>query len=237
MRRPPKQLNSLIATKVAAVALLLCAPFALAHDEDIHCTLDMMIDRDKVTAELHFPIQALLESDARQLKEVDRDAYVKSKAAMLVKGLHITFDNVPLVGKVTQISAADLAIAVSPEDNQPRPAAVCRMEFTLEKHAPPPKLVTVDHDFLPPAKEGREIDVVCVINRKQVGGKALLPISITNDDRMTMRLDWTSTTQPATAPARTQVIPDSTKGFTAETQRRGEPSIVEKPLRVSVSPW
>jgi len=245
MSRSSKPLSFPFVALIAALALLCSVPFASAHDESIPCTLDMVIDKDRVTAELHFPLQSLLDADAwsdttdanvikspKSVKEIDRDSYVKSKAAMLLKGLHITFDSVPLAGKVTQISAEDLVIGVSTEDIDPRPTAVCKMEFRLEKPAPPPKLVTVNHDFLPQPNDGSNIIVVCMINRKQVDRKALFPIYIANDDRMTMKLDWAATTQPATAPStlpsRTQVFPSPLNGFTAETQRRGEGSQLQE---------
>jgi hypothetical protein len=81
--------------------------------------------------------------------------------------------------------------------------AIYQMEYALPHAQPPVKLVTLQHELLPPPNDGSNVQVVCLINRKQNDRKGPYPIYIANDDRMIMKCDWTplTTTAPSTAAA------------------------------------
>jgi hypothetical protein len=208
--------NSWPAALLVAALMLATAPNAMAHDESIPCTLDLVVYPDHAQAELRFPILTLLAADAWadkthpnmvvqpvDIANIDRDAYVKSKADQMIQGMMIAFDGTTLTPKLIKSSADDLVLFASEEDTEARPVAIYQIEYSLPHPQPPVKLVTLQHELLPPPNDGSNVQVVCLVNRKQNDRKGPYPIYIANDDRMIMKCDWTplATTAPSSAPA------------------------------------
>lgn len=211
---------------------------ALAHDESIPCTVDMVVYPDKVKLELHFPVNSLLDADLqldpklqekypKGLTRDVREEFAKSKSDQMSEGLRLTFDGESLVAKVIKVSVEDLVIGVSTEDVDPRPVAVYIMEYTPAKPLPAPKLVTLDYSLLPPPDDGSVRSMVCLVSRKQVDRKAPFPAYVTNDERMSMKCDWSEapTSQPASKPSQPQssLLPNEMR-FAVDTRRHAEGS-------------
>lgn len=188
-----------------------------AHDESVPCSVDMVVYPDKVKLELHFPVNSLLDADLqlnpklrekypKGLTSEVREEFAKSKSEQMSEGLRLTFDGEALVAKVIKISVEDLVIGVSTEDVDPRPVAVFVMEYTPAKPLPAPKLVTLEYNLLPPPDDGSVISMVCLVNRRQVDRKAPFPAYVTNNERMSMKCDWSEppASQPASKPSAPQ---------------------------------
>jgi hypothetical protein len=227
-------LNFRLALLLIFAVMLLASPRALAHDESIPCVLDLVIYPDHAEAELKFPTLSLLAADAWadtthpnmvmqpvDIATIDRDAYVKKKAEQIMQGLLISFDGTDLKPRLINSSAEDLVLSANEDDTEPRPVAIYQLEYALPHPQPPVKLVTVRHDLLPAPNDGSNVQVVCLINRKQNDRKGPYPVYIANDDKMTMKCDWTPlataapSAKPASAPS--AVIASATTQPTTQT--------------------
>jgi hypothetical protein len=186
---------------------------AMAHVVVIDNVLDLVADRDHASGELIVPIPAMLTWSAALAGRTTPDktddplAYAKAHGDEVVKGLDLTYGDIEMEAKVTGTSMRKIDTGM-PEDLEPVPVAVYKLEFTPKrKIVAPPTEISFGHQLLAVPEQFQPVDsiVMCAVHFHQVGVTAVKNEAVGVEEHVTFKCKWPQ--RPATAPAGASIAP------------------------------